>query len=179
MLTILPKSRRAAALALCSLALLAAACSADRAAIITDPPPPPPPPADSIAARYVLSSVNELPLPAEVYAGLYLEEGTGMWRDVRVIATEGYVQLRADGTFEQRVKMQVLLDGQLSGRPVYNDHGKWRAIPYSGLVRFESEYSSEIGVFHGLAHNRKVWLSQEITGGEAGAVDSDFIYVKQ
>ncbi|MDP1892465.1 MAG: hypothetical protein Q8K55_16390 [Gemmatimonadaceae bacterium] len=178
MLTFIPKSRRAVALALCSLALFAAACHAERSAVITEPPPPPPP-GDSIAARYVLSSVNDQPLPVEVYAGLYLEEGTGISRDVRVIATEGYVQLRADGTFEQRVKMQVLLDGQLSGRPVYGDHGKWRSIPYSDLVRFESEYSSALGVFHGIAHNRKVWLSQEITGGEAGAVDNDFIYVRQ
>ena len=178
MSTFIPKSRRAAALALCSLALFTAACRSDRSVGIADPPPPPPP-ADSIAARYVLSTVNERPLPAEVYAGVYLDEGTGFFRDVRVIATEGYVHLRTDGTFEQRVKMQVFVDGELSGRPVYGDQGRWRSIPYSELVRFESEYNPAPSVFHGLAHKRKVWLSQEITGGEAGALDSDFIYVRQ
>lgn len=179
MLTFIPKRRRAAALALCVLALFAAACGADRAPGVTDPPPPPPPPADSIAARYVLSSVNEQPLPAEVYAGIYLAGDTVTYHDVRVVATEGYVHLYADGTYEQRVKMQVFVDGQLSGRPVYGDNGKWRAIPFSELVRFESQYNAALKVFHGIAHNRKVWLAQEITGGEAGATDNDFIYVKQ
>jgi hypothetical protein len=178
MLTILSKSRRATALALCSLALVVAACSADRSPGVTDPPPPPPP-ADSIAARYVLSEVNEKPLPAEVYAGIYLAGDTVTYHDVRVVATEGYVHLYADGTYEQRVKMQVFVDGQLSGRPVYGDNGRWRAIPFSELVRFESQYNSALSVFHGIAHNRKVWLAQDITGGEAGAPDNDFIYVKQ
>lgn len=36
-----------------------------------------------------------------------------------------------------------------------------------------------LSVVHGLAHNREVCLSQEISGGEAGALDNDFIYVKQ
>jgi len=178
MYSFIPSSRRAAALALFSLALAAAACGSERPAGITDPPPPPPP-TDSIAARYVLDAVNEHSLPAEVYAGVYLDEGTGVFRDLRVVATDGYVHLRADGTFEQRVTMQVLVDGQMSGRPVYGDHGRWRAIPYSDLVRFESEYNAALGVFHGLAHNRKVWLSQEITGGEQGAQDNDFTYVMQ
>lgn len=180
MLTFLSKSRRASALSLFSLSLLAAACGADRSPGVTEPPPPPPPPpADSIAARYVLSAVNDKPLPAEVYAGIYLAGDTVTYHDVRVFATEGYVHLHADGTYEQRVKMQVFVDGQLSGRPVYGDNGRWRAIPYSELIRFESQYNSALSVFHGIAHNRKVWLAQEITGGEAGATDNDFIYVKQ
>jgi hypothetical protein len=177
MLTLIPKRRRVTALALTSLALVAAACTADRSPGVTDPPPPPP--ADSIAARYVLSEVNAKPLPAEVYAGIYLDGDTVTYHDVRVIANEGYVHLYADGTYEQRVKMEVFVDGQLSGRPVYGDNGRWRAIPFSELVRFESQHNAALGVFHGIAHNRKVWLAQDITGGEAGAPDSDFIYVKQ
>ncbi|MBI2408075.1 MAG: hypothetical protein HYV19_07235 [Gemmatimonadetes bacterium] len=176
MLTFASKSRRAAALAACSLALITAACTADRPSGITAPPPTE---VDSIAARYVLTSVNDQPLPAVVYAGLYLDGDTVLYHDVRVVATEGFVHLRTDGTFDQRVKMEAWVNGHLSGRPVYVDNGNWRSIPYSDLVRFESTYSAAAGVFHGLAHNRKVWLSQEITGGEAGAADNDFTYVKQ
>ncbi|MHB1310714.1 MAG: hypothetical protein ACYC3L_01765 [Gemmatimonadaceae bacterium] len=171
----IPSGRRAAASALVSLVLITAACGSERPAGITDPPPPP---ADSISARYALSAVNDHALPAEVYAGVYRDEGSGVFRDLRVVATEGYVHLRADGSFDQRVKMQVLVDGQLVGLPVYADFGRWRAIPFSDLVRFESEYSAATGVFHGLAHNSKVWLSQEITGGEAGATDNDYTYVR-
>lgn len=176
MLTFAVKRHRVAALAACSLAVVTAACNSDRPSGVTAPPPVE---ADSISARYVLTSVNEQPLPAVVYAGMYLEGDTVRYRDVRVVATEGYVHLRADGTFDQRVKMEVFVDGHLSGRPVYADNGSWRAIPHSELLRFESTYNAALGVFHGLAHNRKVWLSQEITGGEAGAQDNDFIYVKQ
>jgi hypothetical protein len=177
MLTFAPKSRRAVALAACSLALVTAACGSDNPSDVTAPPPPTE--VDSVAARYVLTSVNDQPLPAVVYAGTYQDGDTVRYHDVRVVATEGYVHLRTDGTFDQRVKMEAWVDGRLSGRPVYADNGGWRAIPFSELVRFESTYNAALGVFHGLAHNRKVWLSQEITGGEAGAVDNDFIYVKQ
>lgn len=156
------------------LTLLAAGCGTDQTGV-TDPRTQP---ADSIAANYTLASVNEKPLPAEVYAFAYLDDSTRLVHNVSVFATEGHVHLGADGTYEQRINMEARVDGQLSARPVYSDHGSWRAIEHSNLVRFESFFLEAVGVFNGIASNRMVGLSQNLTG-ENGFQNADFTYVRQ
>jgi hypothetical protein len=165
--------RRAAAFVVVALTLFAAACGTDQTAV-TDPTPP----VDSISATYTLTSVNERPLPAEVYAFSYLDDSTGLFHHVSVVATDGHVHLGADGTYEQRVNMQALVDGQLFGHPVYSDHGAWRAIEHSNVVLFESFFLEAVGVFNGIANNRTVGLSQNLTG-EAGFQNAEFSYMRQ
>ena len=95
-----------------------------------------------------------------------------------VVATDGHVHLGADGTYEQRVNMQTMVDGQFSGRPVYSDHGAWRAIEHSNVVRFESFFLEAVGVFNGIASNRTVGLSQNLAG-KSGFQNAEFTYIRQ
>lgn len=168
--------RRATVVLSASFVVAIAACTSSRDAIITDPAPPPPP-VEQLPARYALAQVNGVSLPAEVYAGVYFDEFTGFFRDLRIVASEGYLLLRDDGTYDQRVKMQAYVDGALTGRPNYEDLGRWAKADVA-LVRFESDYNPNGIVFHGVAKDRTVKLSQEITGGEAGATPREFTYTR-
>ena len=157
--------------------LLLAACAGDRA---TSPgpvtPPSDQPPPASVAARYTLTRVNGQALPAQVYAGLYTDDSTGWFHDLRIVAVDGYIDLHADGTFAHYVTMRTTVDGELVGTPRYVDYGVWIAIPHSDGIRFESTYRQWPGTFHGVARENAVQLTQELTGGEAGAADVRYEY---
>lgn len=162
--------RNVAARMVVPVVFLLAACGGDRA---TSPgpvtPPPDQPPPGVVAARYALTSANGQSLPAEVYAGVYQDESTGWFHDLRIVATDGYVDLHDDGTFAQFVTMRTMVDGQLAATPRYVDYGRWFAVPHSDQIRFESAYRQWPGVFHGVAGDGTVRMTQELTGGEAGA----------
>jgi hypothetical protein len=159
--------------------LLLSACAGDRAMSpgpVTPPSDQPPP--VSIAARYTLTNVNGQPLPAQVYAGVYQDESTGWSQDLRIVAVEGYIELHADGTFAHYVTMQTTVDGVLVGTPRYVDYGIWVAVPHSDDIRFESTYRQWPGTFHGVARENAVQLTQELTGGEAGAAGARYEYTR-
>ncbi len=172
--------REVAARVVLPFVLLSAACAGDHGTAtgpVTRPPDDPPP--SSIAARYVLTSANGQPMPAEVYAGIYLDETTGDFHDLRVVAMEGHVDLNEDGTFAHFVSMRAVVDGELVGTPRYVDYGHWFAIPHSTDVRFESSFRQWPGIFHGVAQDSTVQLDQELTGGEAGAGNVRYEYVRE
>ncbi|MDE3150919.1 MAG: hypothetical protein KGL93_01595 [Gemmatimonadota bacterium] len=160
-------------------AMLSAACAGDRA---TSPgpvtPPPDDPPPVSIAARYTLATVNGHALPVEVYAGVYQDDSTGWFHDLRIVATDGYVDLQSDGSYAHYVSLRTMVDGQLAGTPRYVDYGRWFAVPHSTGVRFESTYRQWPGEFHGTALGGAVQLTQELTGGETGAANADYVYTR-
>ncbi|MDE3172307.1 MAG: hypothetical protein KGN74_04475 [Gemmatimonadota bacterium] len=172
--------RAVAASVVLPLVLLSAGCAGDHGAT-TGPvaPPPDDPPPSSIAARYQLTSANGKPLPAEVYAGVYLDQATGAFHDLRIVATDGYVDLHDDGTFAHYVSLRAVVDGDLVGTPRYVDYGLWFAIPHSTDVRFESSFRQWPGVFHGVAQAGTVRLDQELTGGEVGAGSVRYEYTRE
>jgi hypothetical protein len=180
MSTIRRTRRVVAARVVLPLAILLAACAGEHA---TGPgpviPPPIDPPPASLAARYALTSVQGNPLPAEVYAGVYQDDSTGWFHDVRIVAIDGYVDLLADGTFAHFVTMRTTVDGEVAGAPRYVDYGIWVAVPHSTDIRFESTYRQWPGTFHGVAQDNTVALTQELTGGEAGAGGVDYVYTRQ
>lgn len=90
------------------------------------------PPADPGAAgTYTMNA------PVLAFEGRVIEPEQGDF-DLRVVATEGTLELASDSTYEYHARLDTYVDEVLAGKQIWQDRGDWRLVGDS--IHFESQY---------------------------------------
>ena len=141
--------------------LLVAACGSESTA-----------PEPAVLARYALSQINGVALPAVVFDAIITDEEDGD-SHMRVVATQGSIELRVDETYVQSVNLIYYIDGVRSAYVRYADRGTYHQ---SGSdVMFESGVLAGV-VFHGAVQGENIVADQDLTGE---GVTATYGYQKQ
>lgn len=106
-----------------------------------------------LAGRYALET------PFTAFEGRVESEGGDF--DLRVVATEGTLELVGDSTYEQQLRFQTFIDGQLAGQSRWTDRGDWRAR--GDTLHFDSGYIGGLA-FRGVKGDRRVRVLQDLVG---------------
>lgn len=90
------------------------------------------PPADpSAAGNYTMNA------PVLAFDGRVIEPEQGDF-DLRVVATEGTLELASDSTYEYHARLDTYVDEVFVGKKIWQDHGDWR--PVGDSLHFDSQY---------------------------------------
>jgi hypothetical protein len=101
-----------------------------------------------------------LEAPFTAYEGSQSDSAWGTYQ-LKVIATEGTLMLRADSSYEHRLRLEAYIDGQLAHRGPWSDRGLWRQQGDS-LV-FDSGFIQNLA-FRGVREEAGLVLHQDVVG---------------
>jgi hypothetical protein len=99
-------------------------------------------------------------LPAAVFEGTIVTEDAPAFH-LRVLATSGSFSIDGSGHYEHRVNQDVFIDGALSGRPRYSDHGE--CTRNGAQLQCTSTYLEGVELAATLGNNR-VTIAQDLVG---------------